>query len=102
VDVHIEVVEPLGHESIVYGSIRGERAVALGADAGLPPLPSERATIIARLSGKVQPSVGETVSLAFSVDDVRLFDDSTGHAIAVDVQPPSDRAADSHIGWTRT
>jgi sn-glycerol 3-phosphate transport system ATP-binding protein len=102
VDVHVEVVEPLGHESIVYGSIRGERAVALGADAGLPPLPSERATIIARLSGKVQPSVGETVSLAFSVDDVRLFDESTGDAIPVGVRPPSDRAADPHIGWART
>jgi sn-glycerol 3-phosphate transport system ATP-binding protein len=102
IDVRVEVVEPLGHESIVYGSIRGERAVALGADAGLPPLPSERATVIARLSGKVQPSVGATVSLAFSGDDLRLFDESTGEALPVHVRSTGSAVADPHVGSART
>jgi sn-glycerol 3-phosphate transport system ATP-binding protein len=85
VDVRVEVVELLGHETILYASVRGERAVAAGADAGLPPLPSERATIIARLDARRQPSVGETISLAFSREDMRLFDGTTGDALL----PPS-------------
>lgn len=102
IDVRVEVVETLGHESIVYGSIRGERAVAVGADAGLPPLPSERATIIARLSGKVQPSIGATISLAFSADDLRLFDESIGDALPVHVRSTSSPLADPHVGSART
>jgi multiple sugar transport system ATP-binding protein len=102
VDVHVEVVEQLGHEAIVYGSIRGERAVALGADAGLPPLPSERATVIARLSEKAQPGVGETLRLAFAVEDVRLFDESTGQAVGVRRGPATPPAVDPAIGSGRT
>jgi sn-glycerol 3-phosphate transport system ATP-binding protein len=82
-DVRVEVVELLGHETILYGSIRGERIVGVGGDAGLPPLPSERATIIARLDARRQPSVGDTVSLAFSLDDLRLFDEESGDRIVV-------------------
>jgi multiple sugar transport system ATP-binding protein len=91
VDVRVEVVELLGHETILYGSVQGERAVAVGADAGLPPLPSERATIIARLDAKRQPSVGETISLAFSREDMRLFDGTTGDALTphAPAGPPS-------------
>jgi sn-glycerol 3-phosphate transport system ATP-binding protein len=99
-DVHVEVVEPLGHEAIVYGSIRGERAVARGAETGLPPLPSERATVIARLGGKLQPSVGETVSLAFSRDDLRLFDESTGDAIPVELRSALQPVTDPTVGTT--
>jgi ABC-type sugar transport system ATPase subunit len=101
VDVRVEVVEQLGHEAIVYGSIRGERAVALGADAGLPPLPSERATVIARLSERAQPAVGETVPLAFSIDDLRLFDGSTGEAIGVPGRAAPLASMDPHIGSPR-
>ena len=99
VPVRIEVVEPLGHEVIVYGSIRGERATAFGADIGLPPLPSERATIVARLGGKVNPAVGETVSLAFSEEDLHLFDQASGEAISnprrSTTRPPTDPATGS-------
>jgi sn-glycerol 3-phosphate transport system ATP-binding protein len=101
VDVHVDVVEPLGHEAIVYGSIRGERAVPLGVDAELPPLPSERATVVARLPGKVQPRVGESISLAFSIEDLRLFDASTGDAVPLPGAVEATRTS-SHIGSTRT
>jgi sn-glycerol 3-phosphate transport system ATP-binding protein len=82
VDVQVEVVELLGHETILYGSIRGERINAIGTEAGLAPLPTDRATIVARLDARRQPSVGETVPLAFSPDDLRLFDVESGEAVA--------------------
>jgi sn-glycerol 3-phosphate transport system ATP-binding protein len=82
VDVQVEVVELLGHETILYGSIRGERINAIGTEAGLTPLPTDRATIVARLDARRQPSVGETVPLAFSPDDLRLFDAESGEAVA--------------------
>jgi sn-glycerol 3-phosphate transport system ATP-binding protein len=93
VDVQVEVVELLGHETILYGSIRGERINAIGTEAGLAPLPTDRATIVARLDARRQPSVGETVPLAFSPDDLRLFDVESGEAVAgasvrhADVEP---------------
>jgi multiple sugar transport system ATP-binding protein len=102
VDVHVDVVEQLGHEAIVYGSIRGERAVALGADAGLPPLPTERATVIARLSEKTQPAVGDTIPLAFTIDDLRLFDGSTGEAVGVPGGRARASSMDPHAGSART
>jgi sn-glycerol 3-phosphate transport system ATP-binding protein len=102
IPVRVEVVEPLGHEVIVYGSIRGERAVALGADAGLPPLPSERATVIARLGGKVNPAIGETISLAFAEEDLRLFDDASGAAISIRGGSAWAPVADPATGATAT
>jgi hypothetical protein len=76
--------------------------VALGADAGLPPLPSERATIIARLGGKVEPSVGETVSFSFSPEDLRLFDGSSGDAVPVHGRSATRSASDPAAGTTAT
>jgi multiple sugar transport system ATP-binding protein len=82
IDVQVDVVELLGHETILYGSVRGERINAVGAEAGLAPLPTDRATIVARLDARRQPAVGDTVPLAFSPDDVRLFDAESGEAVA--------------------
>jgi sn-glycerol 3-phosphate transport system ATP-binding protein len=82
VDVQVEIVELLGHETILYGSIRGERINAVGSEQGLAPLATDRATIVARLDARRQPSVGESVSLAFSPDDLRLFDAESGEAVA--------------------
>jgi multiple sugar transport system ATP-binding protein len=81
VDVHVDVVELLGHETILYGSIRGERVNAIGTEQGLAPLPSDRATIVARLDARRQRAVGETVALAFSPQDLRLFDAESGEAV---------------------
>jgi sn-glycerol 3-phosphate transport system ATP-binding protein len=82
VDVQVEVVELLGHETILYGSIRGERVNAIGNEQGLTPLPTDRATIVARLDARRQPAVGDTVALAFSPQDLRLFDEGSGDAVA--------------------
>jgi sn-glycerol 3-phosphate transport system ATP-binding protein len=81
-NVHTEVVELLGHETIVHGSIRGRRVAAASADAGITSLPSERATVIARLDASRRPTVGETITLGVSMADVHLFDATSGAAVA--------------------
>jgi sn-glycerol 3-phosphate transport system ATP-binding protein len=80
--VRVEVVELLGHETIVYGSIRGHRVASASADAGIPSLPAERATVVARLDAARQPAVGEMITLEMSLEDVHLFDAGTGEAVA--------------------
>jgi sn-glycerol 3-phosphate transport system ATP-binding protein len=79
--VRTEVVELLGHETIVYGSIRGQNAATASTGAG-PSLPSGRATVIARLDARRQPAVGETITLGMSLEDVHLFDAKSGKAVA--------------------
>ena len=80
--VRAEVVELLGHETIVYGSIRGHRVATASTGAGIPALSSGRATVIARLDARRQPAVGETITLGMSLDDVHLFDAASGEAVA--------------------
>ena len=80
--VHVEVVELLGHETIVYGSIRGHGVAAGSTGAGIPSLPSERAIVIARLDARRQPAVGETITLGMSLEDVHFFDAESGEAVA--------------------
>jgi len=81
--VRVEVVELLGHETIVYGSIRGHRVATASTGAGIPSLASERAVVIARLDARRQPAVGETITLGMSLDDVHLFDAKSGEAVAL-------------------
>jgi ABC-type sugar transport system ATPase subunit len=80
--VRVEVVELLGHETIVYGSIRGHRVAAASAGAGIPSLPPERAIVIARLDARRQPAVGETITLGMSLEDVHFFDAESGEAVS--------------------
>jgi sn-glycerol 3-phosphate transport system ATP-binding protein len=76
-----DVVELLGHETIVYGSIRGQNVATASSGAG-SSLPSGRAKVIARLDARRQPAVGETIALAMSLEDVHLFDAKSGQAVA--------------------
>ncbi len=87
--VRVEVVELLGHETIVYGSIRGHRVATASTGAGIPSLPSERAIVIARLDARRQPAVGETITLGISLEDVHLFDAKSGEALALPEPLPS-------------
>jgi sn-glycerol 3-phosphate transport system ATP-binding protein len=82
VSVRVEVVELLGHETIVYGSIRGRRVATAATAPGIPSLPPERATVIARLDARRQPAVGETLKLGMSLEDVHLFDATSGEPLA--------------------
>jgi ABC-type sugar transport system ATPase subunit len=80
--VRVEVVELLGHETIVYGSIRGHRVATASTAPGIESLPPDRAIVIARLDARRQPAVGETISLGMSREDVHLFDAQSGEALA--------------------
>ena len=82
VSVRVEVVELLGHETIVYASIRGRRVATAATAPGIPSLPPERATVIARLDARRQPAVGETIKLGMSLEDVHLFDAASGEPVA--------------------
>jgi sn-glycerol 3-phosphate transport system ATP-binding protein len=79
--VRTDVVELLGHETIVYGSIRGQNVATASSGTG-SSLPSGRAKVIARLDARRQPAVGETIALAMSLEDVHLFDAKSGQAVA--------------------
>jgi len=93
--VRVEVVELLGHEMIVYGSIRGHRVATASTGAGIPSLPSERAIVIARLDARREPAVGETITLGMSLDDVHLFDAKSGEAVTRSEPVASPRLAGS-------
>jgi sn-glycerol 3-phosphate transport system ATP-binding protein len=81
--VRVEVVELLGHETIVYGSLRGHGVATAGSAARIPSLSGERTTVIARLDARRQPAVGEMITLAMSPSDVHLFDAASGEAMAL-------------------
>jgi len=93
--VRVEVVELLGHETIVYGSIRGHRVATASTGAGIPSLPPDRAIVIARLDARRQPAVGETITVGMSLEDVHLFDAKSGGAVARPEPLPSRHLAGS-------
>jgi ABC-type sugar transport system ATPase subunit len=79
-EMHVEVVEPLGTETLVHGSIEGElvRPDEVTGEGG------GRAAIVARLGPRERPAVGERVTLALDVDGVHLFDARTGRTLSSD------------------
>jgi ABC-type sugar transport system ATPase subunit len=81
--VRTEVVELLGHETIVYASMRGHRVAVASADPGISSLSSERATVVARLEASRQPAVGEMITLGMSLEDVHLFDAKSGDVVSL-------------------
>jgi sn-glycerol 3-phosphate transport system ATP-binding protein len=74
----VEVVEPLGTETLVHGSTEGS-LVRAGEVTGES---TGRAAIVARLGPRERPAVGERVTLALDVDGVHLFDAGSGLALA--------------------
>ena len=93
--VRVEVVELLGHETIVYGSIRGRRVATAATAPGIASLPPERAIVIARLDARRQPVVGETITVGMSLEDVHLFEATSGEAVAWSESFASRRVAGS-------
>jgi multiple sugar transport system ATP-binding protein len=62
IEIQVDLVEPLGHEVVVYG-----RA---GEDS-----------LTAKLSPRRVPSIGETVKLVVELDSVQLFDSTSGRRL---------------------
>ena len=84
IEFEVEVVEPLGDEVIVHGSVTGQLAsVDTGEDEGelLPPLPGSRAVITARFDPSLRPKAGERIPLGVDPAAVHVFDAVSGIAV---------------------
>jgi len=84
-EVQVDVVEPLGDEVLVLGSVAARDAgvrieteeATLLADAGT----GDRAAVTVRLAPDVRPSPGSRLHLAVDPATAHLFDANTGEAI---------------------
>jgi ABC-type sugar transport system ATPase subunit len=83
-EVRVEVVEPLGDEVLVHGSVAALDG-AVRADAGEGMLVAEtdngRANVTVRLPPEERPSTGSRLRVAIAPNAVRLFDPASGRAI---------------------
>jgi sn-glycerol 3-phosphate transport system ATP-binding protein len=82
-EFEVQVVEPLGDEIIVHGTVNGQLAeVETGEERTelLPQLPGSRAVITARFDPEVRPSPGMRMRLGVNPDRVHVFDARTGEA----------------------
>ena len=64
VEIGVDLVEPLGNETVVHGSLTGGGKV------------------IARLGPRVVPSPGDRMRLAFDRADVHVFDSASGERVS--------------------
>ena len=82
-EVLVDVVEPLGDEVLVHGSVPAEAAVP-STDGDEPTLglaSSGAANVTLRLAPDQRPRTGSRLRVAVAPKDVRLFDADTGLAI---------------------
>ena len=83
-EVHVDVVEPLGDEVLVHGSVEASDADARRRvhDATLlADTVSDRGTVRLRLPPRDRPSPGSKLHVTVAPDEVHLFDDATGLAV---------------------
>ena len=86
-EVCVGVVEPLGDEVLVHGSVAAPDGVATRErEEGILAEESEdgRESVIVRLPPEDRPSTGSILKVAIAPNALRLFDPSTGSAI----EPP--------------
>jgi sn-glycerol 3-phosphate transport system ATP-binding protein len=81
--VRTEVVEMLGHETIVYGSCRGRGVASAPTGVGVVSSDSERVTVVARLAAGRQPAAGEIITLGMSPGSIHFFDAESGAAMGI-------------------
>jgi ABC-type sugar transport system ATPase subunit len=83
-DFRVDVVEPLGDELIVHGSLAADLVAASGEDptaARLGVTNGAPQEAVARLSPRDRPAEGSTIRLGVEPDAVHVFDAATGVAI---------------------
>ncbi len=73
VELTVEIVEPLGNEVVVHGTVPGRTAGPAAADAV-----EGRAHVIARLGAATRLAPGQLVRLAFDPAGAHLFDPADG------------------------
>ena len=83
-EVLVDVVEPLGDEVLVHGSVPAEPASVPSAredEASLGGTSAEGASVTLRLPPDQRPPQGSRLRVALAPKDLRLFDARTGLAI---------------------
>jgi multiple sugar transport system ATP-binding protein len=82
-DFHVAVVEPLGDEVIVHGSVTADLANATPeeGEAALVAASGDRAAAVARLDPRDRPAEGSVMRLGVDPTTVHLFAGDTGKAI---------------------
>jgi multiple sugar transport system ATP-binding protein len=85
VNFRVDVVEPLGDELIVHGSLAAELIAASSdaefADGALPVSNGTSVEAVARLDPRDRPAEGSVIRLGIEPQDVHVFDAHTGVAI---------------------
>jgi multiple sugar transport system ATP-binding protein len=85
IDFRVDVVEPLGDELIVHGSLAAELIAASSdaefADGALPVSNGTIVEAVARLDPRDRPAEGSVIRLGIEPQDVHVFDAQTGVAI---------------------
>src|SRR5204863_471426 len=85
-EILVDVVEPLGDEVLVHGSVDASPVgVLFVADADdatlLADINGNRAKVALRLPPKERPTAGSRLRVAVAQADIRLFDMTSGLAI---------------------
>jgi len=83
-EVHVEVVEPLGDEVLVHGSVEARDArVGIDTDEAtlLADTDSDRGSVTVRLPPEEHPEAGSRLLVAPAPGAIRLFDATSGVAI---------------------
>ena len=83
-EVHVEVVEPLGDEVLVHGSVEARDAgVRIDAEEAklLADADTDRGTVTVRLPPEERPEAGSRLLVAPAPGAIRLFDATSGLAI---------------------
>jgi multiple sugar transport system ATP-binding protein len=82
-EVHVDVVEPLGDEVLVHGSVAARDAGVRiePEEATLLVQTSDRAAMTVRLAPEARPAEGSTMHLHVEPSTVHLFDAETGAAL---------------------
>ncbi len=80
----VDVVEPLGDEVVVHGTLAAELITVdtETADAGVASSNGTGIEAVARLDPRQRPAEGSTIQLGIEAGDVHLFDAETGLAIS--------------------
>ena len=84
-EVCVEVVEPLGDEVLVHGSVAAaDGAPATEADGAILAAESEsgRASVVVRLPPEDRPATGSLLRVTPAPNALRLFDPASGRAIS--------------------
>jgi ABC-type sugar transport system ATPase subunit len=82
-EMKVDLVEELGNETLVFGSVPGEIA-SIDVDPSLPPpLPGSTARVAARLQGFSGVGRGDALPLGLDTARMYLFDAATGEALGV-------------------